>query len=266
MSLPKDLYDLYSEPMIAKFMATSGKDGKPNIAFIASIDTWEPDSDFIIFGEFLMMKSLDNLRVNKKVSTLAMNVDLEFGQVVGDFNDDFDNKGAYFDKIAYNEMFRYNAYTKIRQSGTIAIKKYYPMCKIGKLEIVKDLFSVKGGMKKLRGNEGVDIPLTVYKKYNQMQAIKALAYMPKGEEYPYISPAMSLFPIDRKSFAFKVSSYNVELADLENGQDIAVMVLTMDPIAYQVKGVVDSFDGKFGKITIKEAFSSSPPLAGQKIA
>ena len=266
MFLPEELYNLYSEPMIAKFMATLDKDGKPNISFIASIDTWEPDVDFLIFGEFLMWKTLENLKQNKKIGTMAVNIDLKYGQINGDFNDDFVNVGPYFDKIAYNEMFRYNSYTKIRNAGTIKMKEHFPLGKIGKLEIVGDLFAVRGKKSKFKGDDGVEIPLTVKEKFDQMQAIKAIAFVPEGKEYPFISPVMSLYPIDGKSLVFKVSNSNRELAGLKNGQETAVMVLTMDPIVYQVKGVVDSFDGKFGKIVITEAFSSSPPLAGQKIA
>lgn len=266
MFLPEELYNLYSEPMIAKFMATLDKEGRPNIAFIASIDTWEPDADFLIFGEFLMWKSLENLKVNKKVGTMAVNLELKFGQINGDFNDDFANVGPYFDRIAYNDMFRYNSYTKIRKAGTIKIKEHYPVKKIGKLEILGDLFAVRGKKGKLKGDKGVEIPFNVKEKFDQMQAIKAIAYVPERKEYPFILPVMSLYPIDMKSMAFKVSASNPELEGLKNGQEIALMVLTMEPVAYQVKGVVDSFDGKFGKIVIKEAFSSSPPLAGDKIA
>jgi len=266
MILPKELYDLYSMPMIAKFMATIDTEGNTNLAFIASIDTWEEKSDFIIFGEFLMWKSLENLKENKKVGTLAMDIDLVFGAVNGDFKDDFINTGPYFDKISYNEMFRYNAYTKIRNAGTIAITETVMPRQVGKLAIVSDMFQVKGRRKKLAGTDGVDIPLTVRKKFDLMQAIKVVSFMAEGTDYPTIVPVMSLFPIDMKSFAFRVSSYNQELEGLKNGQHVAVMVLTMDPIAYQVKGRVDAFDGCYGKIVIEEAFSSSPPLAGDKIA
>jgi hypothetical protein len=266
MFLPEDLYNLYSEPMIAKFMATLDKEGKPNIAFIASIDTWEPDSDLLIFGEFLMWKSFQNLKGDSKVGILAVNLGLEFAQISGDFNDDFANTGPYFDRIAYNDMFRYNAYTKIRQAGTIKIKEHFPIKKIGKLEIVADLFAIKGKKGKLKGDKGVEMPLAVKEKFDQMQAIKALAFVPEGKKYPFVVPVMSLYPIDAKSMAFKVSASNQELKGLKNGQETALMVLTMDAIAYQVKGTVDSFDGKFGKIVITEVFSSSPPLAGKKIA
>jgi len=266
MILPKELHDLYSMPMIAKFMATIDKDGNTNLAFIASIDTYEEKSDFIIFGEFLMWKSLENLKQNKKVGTMAMSEDLVFGAVNGDFNDDFSNTGPFFDKISYNEMFRYNAYTKIRTAGTIAIREHVMPRQVGKLAIVSDMFQVKGKRKRLAGTNGVNIPLTVRKKFDLMQAIKAVSFMADGKDYPTIVPVMSLFPIDMKSFAFKVSGYNEELTGLKNGQHIAVMVLTMDPIAYQVKGRVSAFDGCYGKIVIDEAFSSSPPLAGEKIA
>jgi hypothetical protein len=266
MALPKEFYDLYSEPMIAKFMATVGPDNRPNVSFVASIDTWKPESDFLIFGEFLMVKTQENLKHNKKVGLLAVNLGLSFAQAIGDFNGDWVNKGPYFDKISYNDMFRYNAYTKIRKAGTIAVKSCYPRDQIGKLTIVKELVSVKTRMRRFKQGAGVEIPLTVKKKYDQMQAIKAIAYIPEGEPYPFVSPAMSVYPIDRRSLAFTVSSYNTDLARLKNGQHVAVMVLTMDPIVYQVKGTVDSFNGTFGRIVLTEAFSSSPPLAGKKIA
>ena len=266
MILPKELHDLYSIPMIAKFMATIDKAGNTNLAFIASIDTWEETSDFIIFGEFLMWKSLENLKGDKRVGTMAMTADLAFGAVNGDFNNDFTNTGPIFDKISYNEMFRYNSYTKIRQAGTIAVKEHVTPRQIGKLAIVSDMFQAKGKRKKLEGADGVNIPLTVKRKFDLMQAVKAVSFMADGKEYPTIVPVMSIFPIDGKSLVFKASGYNEELKGLKNGQHVAVMVLTMEPIAYQVKGRVDSFDGSYGKIVIEEAFSSSPPLAGEKIA
>ena len=144
MALPKEFYDLYSEPMIAKFMATVGPDNRPNVSFVASIDTWKPESDFLIFGEFLMVKTQENLKHNKKVGLLAGNLGLSFAQAIGDFNGDWVNKGPYFDKISYNDMFRYNAYTKIRKAGTIAVKTSYPRDQIGKLTIV-NVPSYEGG-------------------------------------------------------------------------------------------------------------------------
>ncbi len=266
MALPKEFYDLYSEPMIAKFMATVDKDNKPNLAFIASIDTWEPQSDFLIFGEFLMVKSQENLMHNKRVGILAVNFGLKFAQATGDFNGDWVNKGPYFDKISYNDMFRYNAYTKIRKAGTIAVKRCFEPTQIGKLGIVKDLFTLKTKMRRIAETNGVVMPPTVKAKYDQMQAIKAIAYIPEGEQYPLVSPVMSLYPVDQKSLAFCISNYNTDLTRLKNGQHVAVMVLTMDAIAYQVKGAVDSFDGKFGRIVLTEVFRSWPPLAGKKIA
>lgn len=266
MALPTEFYNLYSEPMIAKFMATIDQDNRPNVSFVASIDTWEPESDFLIFGEFLMVKTQENLKHNKKVGLVAVNLGLKFAQATGDFNGDWVNKGPYFDKISYNDMFRYNAYTKIRKAGTIAVRRTFELRQIGKLGIVKDLVSVKTRMRRFKESGGVEVPRTVKEKYDQMQAIKAIAYIPDGEVYPFVSPAMSVYPIDQRSLAFSVSNYNTDLARLKNGQHVAVMVLTMDPIVYQVKGTVDSFNGKFGRIILTEAFSSSPPLAGKKIA
>ena len=53
------------------------------------------------------------------------------------------------------------------------------------------------------------------------------------------------------------------------GQQVAAAVITMEPVAYQVKGQFQgwrsSLGRKLGDIRVQEAYSASPPLPGKRL-
>jgi hypothetical protein len=49
------------------------------------------------------------------------------------------------------------------------------------------------------------------------------------------------------------------------GSDLAVAVITMEPIAYQVKGRYRGSRAGIGVLDITECYSASPPLVGERL-
>lgn len=59
------------------------------------------------------------------------------------------------------------------------------------------------------------------------------------------------------------------MGEVDERADVAVNVLTMEPVSYQVKGTLDGgVPGPFGTIRrfrVDQVYSASPPLAGEAI-
>lgn len=62
VSMPSFVRSVYDQEEVAKFLATTSGDGKPNVALIVSQIPVEPDR--LVFGEFMMVKTRKNLDEN----------------------------------------------------------------------------------------------------------------------------------------------------------------------------------------------------------
>ena len=148
MELPGDALDIYKQEEIAKFLATVDVRGKVNVVLIISQLPGEPGK--LVFGEFMMWKTRDNLEANSRVASMAMTKSLESVEVVADF-EGFTDTGPYLDKVNSISMFRYNAYAGIRRVGFLDIKKVYPGIKelkeVGKIApsryALKDIYEMQ---------------------------------------------------------------------------------------------------------------------------
>ncbi len=56
------------------------------------------------------------------------------------------------------------------------------------------------------------------------------------------------------------------LLPLKDKAEVAVSIITTEPIAFQVKGTYKALDGNWGAVLLREAFHASPPYVGKKIA
>ncbi|HEY3313942.1 MAG TPA: hypothetical protein VGL40_01480, partial [Bacillota bacterium] len=102
-------------------------------------------------------------------------------------------------------------------------------------------------------------------KINRMQALKVVAA--RGGAYPAIFPDFSLWTPDRAGLKGGSGVFRryYEEASLGFGAEVAVAVLTAQPVAYQVKGVIaTSGPGRLG-IRITEAFTATPPVPGERV-
>jgi hypothetical protein len=266
MKLPEEVKAMFSEEMAAKFLATRNGDGKVNLAAIVSLQPpADGRDDRLIFGEFLMWKSRANLEQDSRVGAAVVNLKLRMASLTGDFRG-FERKGTYMDQINSSRLFMYNAYTGVRQAGIVDVREVGPVRRASYSRVMVDLLALQ--LKRLFASKdgqvkGV-IPPIVRQKFATPTSVKALAVI-GSDGYPRVYPVMSVASWGKDGLLIKVSGYNRELCDLPSLVEAACCVLTMNAISYQVKGKLEKAGRNFLKLRAEEVYSSSPPLAGEKI-
>ena len=257
--------------MVPKFLATQDASGKPNVVPIISLDA--ADDRTLIFGELFMWKTRANLETDARVSAAVLTEDLRVWTMRGRFRG-FIDAGPYLDEMNQKEIFRYNAYVRVSRVGIIDVEAVTGAWRRSKLGVAAELLAVMA-MKPLVARRGLGgrqteamIPPRVSEKFARTHAIKVLAYQgPEG--YPEIAPAFSLLPASSQGMVFRARHDNAGLRALGPDTPIAASVITMDPIAYQVKGVYAGQQltpaGRIGRIHVDEVYSASPPLPGERI-
>ncbi|MFA5786005.1 MAG: hypothetical protein WDA71_03325 [Actinomycetota bacterium] len=261
MPLSEQALRIYRIERIPKFLATLDAQGRPNVALITSLEPWNEDR--VIFGDFLMWKTRENLLAQPKVASIAATTGLSFTGFTGDF-EGFHSGGEYTEHIKATSTFRYNPYNSIRGAGTITVCDGLPVRRISRATVAADILCVKLRAR-TAASGGVAMGPVVAEKFDRISAFKVFAWV-GADGYPVVVPVLSTFPAGQGHLAFKVSSYNERLKQLADGTLVAVNVTTTDPISYQVKGTFEGFACGLGRVEITDVYSSSPPLAGQRIA
>lgn len=258
MGLTQAMIEMFGNSMTPKFLATSDAEGTPNVVPITSLTVI--DQDTLIFGDFLMWKTERNLEVNPKVGVLVLTEGLEYVYLKGAFQG-FVKYGPYMDTINAQDMFRYNAYTGIRQAGVIKVEAVGESGKISKSQMLANLVWLKLQGTFRTGLEGSGImPRQVAEKFSRINALKVCSYL--GEDgYPFAFPALPMLTKGESQISFVLPKW---VASLKKNTPMAACVLTMEPICYQVKGIVKG-QGKIRDIALTDVYSACPPLVGKKI-
>lgn len=269
VELPPGPRSIYDQGEVAKFLATLSSDGVPNVALIVSQVPVE--SDRIAFGDFMMVKTRKNLDENPRVASLAMTQKLEMAGLKAEV-EGWVQSGPYVDRINSVDFFRYNAYAGIHNVAVARVTEISRIPpRVSYLAVLSDFLGVRS-LGRLGGDDGTGgafIPVVVRKKLNGILSIKVVAFEDTGG-YPGICPVFGI-TINRKGLLrFKVSGYNEALGRIEPPAPVALAVLTMDLLQYQVKGELLGFaragGTKTGLVRIDEAYSSMPPFCGQRIS
>jgi hypothetical protein len=262
MDMPQEVRDLFAEEMAGKFLATIDEAAKVNVALIVTLQPPPEDKhDRLIFGEFLMWKTKENLLANGRIAAAVVNTKLKAATLTGDFQG-FEISGPYKDAIDGSPLMRYNAYSGVRSAGVIDVRDCGPVRSfIGGM--APDLIRVrmrKGGA----GGEGVTIPGRVREKFLKLTSIKALAVM--GEDgYPRVYPALTVAASGETGFVLRSSAYRRELEAVEMPCAAALCVVTMDALSYKVKGELSSLGAGGFFFRVHEVYNAMPPLAGALI-
>lgn len=263
--LPPHAMGIYKQGEVAKFMATASADGIPNVALIVS--QMPVDGGRVVFGEFMMVKTLANLKENPRFASLAVTEKLAMAGFKGTL-EEWTTSGPYSELINSIDFFRYNAYMGIRNIAITRIDSLVSLPeKVSFLKVGREFahMNVVGPLKRGPVLEGADTPLPVRRKFNGIMSIKALAYN-DDDGYPGLVPAFGVHFRSPAELLVKVSSYNESIRSLALPAPVALNVLTLDLLTYQVKGSLLRFDAGIAVINITEAYSSMPPFCGQRIA
>jgi len=232
MVLPRGAFEAFNLEMAGKFLATAGGDGKPNVVPVISIRAF--DDETLVFGEFMMLKTRKNLTEGCRVCACVVTEKLENYVATGVFKG-FEKSGKYYDFISELPIFKYNAYTGARAAGIIRIDEVWQVEKAkSKVGILLDSLAA---MSTHVQREGRLLHSNVAEKFNKLNAVKVMAKLEDGQ--PIITPAISMRVVAGSKLAFGTRSTEVERLRL--GDHVAAAVLTMDAMAYQVKGV---YEGK----------------------
>ncbi len=266
MDMPATVKNIFAEEMIAKFMATQDEQGKVNLAAILTLQPpGDERDDRLIFGEFLMWKSRENVQKVPRVAAAAVNLKLKMASLTGDFKG-FENKGEYLDFINNSSFFKYNAYTGARQAGIVDVREIGEPRQASYLGVALDMLALL--LKKLFISSGDMrrgiIPPVVMEKFVALQSVKALAVI-REDGYPRVFPVMTVGAWGKDGLLIKISKYNRELTELQLPVTAALCVLTMKAVSYQVKGILERESRRFLRLKVEEVYSSSPPLAGKRI-
>jgi hypothetical protein len=214
----------------------------------------------------MIWKTRRNLEADPRVSILALSPDLRAWTIRGRFAG-FQRSGPYFDHIASEESARYNPYGSYRSAGIIEVLGITRVSKSSSLGLLVATLRCRLLARNLPRDGGTPpvMPVQVWEKFDRLRAAKALAIV-DASGHPDCFPGLPLVTAGRGRLVFRGAAAR-GLSGVAPGTAIAAAVLTMEPIAYQVKG---TFAGPrrglgqlLGVIDVREAYSACPPLPGQ---
>jgi len=251
--------------MVPKFLATAGPDGRPNIVVCTSLDA--ADENTLFFGHFLLYKTRENLDRDSRVAVAVMTEDLKVWTMKGRFRK-WHTSGPLMDRMNEKEFFRYNAYIRISKVGVIDVEGLEDQVMLSTAGVAVDLLPARGAAFLSYGKGETKIPGRVAEKFARTQALKALSFI-GADGFPRILPVFSMWPDRGDHMYFGTSTLGKSSSLLEPGLDVAVNVLTMEPVSYQIKGRLEgSVPCTFGhvrRIKVEQVYSACPPLAGEAI-
>src|SRR5512136_1053893 len=132
-----DLLDALRGEMTPKFLATRNADGVPNVVPCISILPADDQPDTLFFGNFLLRKSIQNLKQDARVGILVVTPQLQGWILSGDLIE-FQRAGPYVDRQMSGPLLRYNAYTGIRDAGVLRVISVDRSFGISKLQVLTE--------------------------------------------------------------------------------------------------------------------------------
>jgi hypothetical protein len=255
--------------MTPKFLATRSSDGIPNIVPCTSIMPADDAPDRLIFGNFLLRKSVNNLDADARVGIIVMTTDLEGWVLQGDFAG-WQRTGPYVERIMSTDLLRYNAYTGIRNAGIIEVRKVLRHFRIPKTRVLADYLLAKALARPpaLDGRH-TRLPLVVQRSFQPMTALRVLACL-DADGYPLALPALSLQPAGESAMVCRIDPNAEELVELPAGAPVAANLLTLDVVSFQVKGewrgCRRTLGAPIGTMAVQEVYAGGPPIPGRRVA
>ena len=279
------LLQALAHEMTPKFLATRSAASVPNIVPCTSTmpagDAEEHAGNRLIFGNFLLRKSVDNLDEDPRVGILVITTDLEGWILQGDFQG-WQRTGTYVDRLNSTDLLRYNAYTGIRNAGIIEVRSVVRHFRISKLRVLADYALARAarvvghptsplvvGDSSRPLQPTVAMPPVVQEKFSPITAVRVLAYL-DDEGYPLAVPALSLQPAGESALVCAAGLAADLLEPLPAGTPVAANLLTLDIVSFQAKGQwlgSRRFLGApIGAMAVTAVYAGGPPIPGRQVA
>ena len=262
------LVDALSHEMTPKFLATRSASGEPNIVPCTSIMPAGDAEGRLIFGNFLLRKSVGNLDTDARVGILVITTDLEGWVLQGDFQS-WQRAGDYVDRINSTDLLRYNAYTGIRNAGIIEIKAVLRRFQISKLRVLVDYLLARASRTPAAPGGATVMPLAVRKRFSPMTAVRAMAFL-DGAGYPLVAPVLSLQPAGESALTCAQGPLAGLMEPLSPGAAVAASLLTLDVVSFQAKGLWLGehrlLGARMGAMSVTAVYAGGPPIPGRQVA
>ena len=263
------LIEALSDEMTPKFLATRSADGVPNVVPCTSLMPAGDVEDRLIFGNFLLRKSVRNLDSDPRVAILVITTDLEGWVLQGDFVE-WQRTRAYVDRLNNTDLLRYNAYTGIRNAGIIQVRAVLRHFRISKLRVLADYLLARAAARPPSPSEGtVTMPPPVWERFSLMTAVRVLTFL-DSEGYPLAAPVLSLQPAGESALVCAEGLFADMLEPLAAGAPVAASLLTLDVVSFQAKGRWLGgrrfLGAPLGAMSVTAVYAGGPPIPGRQVA
>ncbi len=263
--LTKEAVEIFRGPLNPKFLATVCEDGRPNVVLVISITA--PENDHLAFGEFMIWKTKKNLLRNNKTYILAFTQKLKATAGRALFKG-FAKTGPDVDYINNQELFRYNAYTGIRSAGILQPISEFNTFRIPIISNLRAMATAELGKRFFSSKSDIEIPEAVAEKFDKPVGFKVISFV-EEDGFPIIYATLSM-KLRGNKLLFPIQSYMKKIKSLPKGTPMAINIVTLEPVSYQLKGTYEGYKRigltPVGIIRLKEVYSASPPIPGQLIS
>ena len=267
-----------------RFAATVDDNGTPNV--VPLLSAVAADENTLIFARFMIWKTAKNIEKNRRITINSIGPGLKSWTLKGEFIE-YQTKGQYIEFFNNQALYRYNAYMGINQVGVIRVKAVYepwPLSLVSSLwkfsrmkslelkilelkSLDRNLASVQG-QKASQQASSLAPPGQVLDKFNRRLALKCISFV-NQDGYPFLLPDFTMRLSDKAHLLFAPAPHGHPLSLLTEGMKIAASVLTLGPVAYQVKGVYkgrkEAGSASVSVVNIEEIYTASPPVPGKRV-
>ncbi len=224
--------------------------------------------DRLIFGNFLLRKSVGNLDEDPRVGILVMTTDLDGWVLQGEFQG-WQRTGDYVDRLNRTNLLRYNPYTGIRNAGVVQVRALVWSFRISKVRVLADYLVARAARFPSSAGRSIALPAPVKESFSLMTAVRVLAFA-DAEGYPLVVPVLSLQPGGEGKLVCAESVAVDLLQSLPVGAPVAANLLTLDVVSFQVKGrwlgSRRFLAAPLGAMSVTAAYAGGPPIPGRQVA